>query len=895
MRNPIYVLFLAALTLAACHRNPDPKIDDVTVTETVQLDGLTAPVDIVRDEWGRAHVYASNEADLWLASGYVQASDRLLQMDLMRRFGSGTVAELVGALQPEQVDADFDMRVLGLRYTAEAIWAETDPGSGPGQALTQFAAGVNAYIDRVRTGDAAAPIEYGLLQYPVEDMPAWTEVDSLTVGRLLALDQSFYADFKSQVFDQVITSQDVFAGTERQRMHCDVLFRAQPAVDGTLTDPDAQRTNFSACPVDAVVATAVPSRKQTGAFSAFARRTLRHPLNMLWSPGAGSNGWVVSGAHTETGRPMLANDPHLPLTTPGIWYPVHLNTTLRGGTIELAGMQLPGLPHLLLGHNGQVAWGVTNVIPDVTDNYVETYSVGTGTNGVDQVFYNGEYVDLVERVETLETRVSRNEVSIEERTVYVVPHRSTTIVPNSYDAQTQTALSWRWTGDQPTQEHASFYDMMFATNVPEILALRARPIVPPSNLFFITHEGDIGWDASALYPLRDDDDGDPHTDPVMGPLPGTGSHEWIGFLDTSDVLQSVNPERGWMVTTNQDVLGQTLDNDPLNDPVYVSPVFAIGFRGARISELLERSINSGKPISARDFGEIQADVSSPLGTRMTPFLVDALEGQSGYEEIVTMLTDWQTRECPARSGFEEGVASAPEDAAATAFFNVWLSFFTDDVLADELDAIGYPDDAPNSKQFLSRGLLLILERPTDSATYVEALGDSILFDDLGTPAVTETRQQIIRKAADQTRAWLASVDGFDAEPASWRWGAIHTLRMEHLLGAGSLAVPSTGDPAYPNGFPRHGDNFTVDPAVWGVHGQESFGYVEGASTRVTIAAQPKGFRMWAGYPGGVSGDPTSEYYDALADTYVRNVQPELWTAEKDVAAKATSRLVMEAK
>lgn len=899
----VVLVLVCALTACKKPKSGPDSIDDVPVTETLNLPDLTGSVDIVRDEWGRVHIYAENEDDLLVAVGYMQATDRLLQMDLMRRFASGTTAELAGVAQPELADDDYMLRVLGLRRVAQQNFDNLAADSDTRRALEQFSKGVNAKIDEIRSGAILPPLEYSLLQYPVADFPEWTPVDSLAIARFLAFDQSFFGDLKSQVFTQVQAAQTAFQGTDRELMYCDVIFRSQPAVDDTITDPDAVRDDYSACPLANTTTSMAITAKQAMAVTRLTNRTLRHELNSPWAPDAGSNNWVISGTHTASGYPLLANDPHLGLSAPSIWYQMHMNTVRAGGSVDIIGVQLPGVPNVIIGHNGRVAWGITNVIPDVTDNYVEDYSVGTGTGGVDQVLWDAdgpggnpaEYVDLVERTEVIQVRTGANSVDEQTRTVLVVPHRNATIIPDSYDAGTQTALSWRWTGFEPTPEADQFLELSRAENLQDILDARANYAgVPPTNLVFATSDGDIGWDATSLYPLRDDDDGDPYTDPVMAPLPGTGAHEWTGYLPAEDNPRVVNPGRGWLATANQDLLGQTLDNDPLNDPVYISPVFAIGFRGDRIGQMIEDAIDNGGDITPKDVERFQSDVRSPLGERFVPHILQAIEGKTQYSELSALLSGWQQR------GFRAAAGRAPAsetgqtgpDAAATALFNVWLSFFTDRFLGDELSAMGY-DSIPNSDQFLTRGMLLILNRPEDAATYDAGIGDSVLFDDLDTVNTTETREDIILAALDDAVAWLSSSDGLDtSDPSQWRWGSIHTLTLSNLLGVDSYDIPTDSDPDYPGGFPRHGDNFTVDVANWGVQGQD-FNYGSGSSFRVIIEAVPGDFHMWMAFPGGASGDSTSPLYDNQAETYMSNDTPEFWYREKDIAHTATQHLSLE--
>lgn len=342
-----------------------PELDGVT-----RLGGLSAPVEVLRDAHGVPHLRASSLEDLCFAQGYVTAQDRLWQMDLSRRLAEGELSEIFGE---RTLGIDIENRTLGFRQIAERALAELDPEARV--PLSAYARGVNAFISSHRHN---LPLEFSLLHYRPR---LWREQDSLSVAMNMAKTLS--------------TSWRVDLVRER------ILAKLGPGLSADLF-PDHSPLDV---PV-ANVAARTPARKERQAIPVSGLTGLDPTLTALVSmdgggrAGLGSNNWVVSGVHTQSGKPLLANDPHLDHSVPSVWYMIHL----KAPGLDVSGVSLPGLPPVIIGHNERIAWGATNTDPDVQDLYVESFNF----RDPDKYLHNGEWVAAEVREEDVKVRLKRD-------------------------------------------------------------------------------------------------------------------------------------------------------------------------------------------------------------------------------------------------------------------------------------------------------------------------------------------------------------------------------------------------------------------------------------------------------------------------------------------------------
>jgi len=532
-----------------------PKLDG-----HAQLPGLAGPATIRRDALGIPHIQAGSTPDAIRAQGYATAQDRLWQMDLLRRRAQG---ELAAAFGEGALRADRDARTLGLGAAAASSLAVLDPDSRA--LLEAYAAGVNAYLASHRD---ALPLEFRMLRY--EPRP-WTAADTVAVGKLLAL--------------------DLAQGWEAE------AFRASV---GDALPPEVQDLLFpSAFPDDRILFGADTRPAQPASGDEAAR---------------GSNNWVVSGAHTATGKPLLANDPHLGLTVPSIWTAVHLTTP----DLDVAGVTLPGAPGVILGRNRRVAWGCTNVHDDSADLYVEEF------DGYDRYKVPGGWETAAIREERIEVR--DGPLSATTHTV-VHPVRVTRHGPLVEIRGRLYAL--RWTSLDDTPELTAFLQMDRASNWEEFQEALRRFPGPSQNFVYADVDGRIAWYSAGRLPIRRSGDG-------ARPYPGaTDAGDWTGFVPFEALPHLVDPPSGRIVTANNRLVG--------SDYPYVVTRGGIGpWRAAA----LFRALESREGWTADDMVRLQGERLSLPHLDLARALLDAAARHRGdplWDEVAREMTGWDGR------------------------------------------------------------------------------------------------------------------------------------------------------------------------------------------------------------------------------------------------------------
>lgn len=904
---PLLAVFLVTAAAPSCGKDKGggtKSIDDLDVEETFDLPTLSAPVDVVRDELGRPHVYAANTRDLAVVTGYLHGKDRFIQMDLQRRSANGTLAELVGALgEPYTTGAtnlDISARAIGLERAAQVSYDALPDGNEGKEMLDGYAEGVNAWLTSLNGVRPTA--DYDLFSYPFPATPLWTPIDSLAIGRLLSLQLAFDDQYDLLFQSRYEDALAAFPALDpREGFADDVFLRFEPPVEYSIVNPTLPSGATSAAPSHhprpSSSAHYPPAVREKALVFLSALR--ESPFNPLKDPSYGSNNWVVSGERTKNGHPILCNDPHLSLELPPIWYELHMNTTRAGGDFDVIGVSLPGVPAVVIGANGRLAWGVTNVGPDVTDLYVEQY-VALDTNGTMAVMFDADgagvvstaaAVTLVRLDAPIVVRTGLTTTSSVANFVYLIPHRNggnSAIIPGTMTAGTDgQALSWSWTGFEPSTEVLTLLALARAQSGADLETAVNNWDVPPQNFVYADDQGNIGYVANGFYPVRDDDDGDPWTDPPFFPLPGdTGTHEWIGRVARADVPQEQNPARGWVASANQDPLDHTFDNDPLNDAVYIGHSYDNGFRGLRIDDVLQ----ADDSVTVTDMMNLQGNDVSAYGQRLLPSFLPSI---TGHAAEMALLQDWADRGFHAASAVGDDVpADEIDDAAATSLFNAWMIRVYFGALQDEMDAAG----TDISVQGALRSLLFILERPTEAVTYDAGSGESVLWDDLGTTGTTETKDDVLEAALVDALAWLGSPDGFgSSDPTDWRWGLLHHRILPRQSSLPGTDLPGNDDEAFPDGFyPRPGDLSSVDVMNFGFSDDYSNVGGGGPSMRLIIEMIPNGgMKIWNVIPGGMSADPASPHYGDQATAHARNEYFRTWWKEGDVAGHAESRVVFE--
>ncbi|SOC18459.1 penicillin amidase [Ureibacillus xyleni] len=559
-------------------KNSLPTIEgDLTVSI------LEDDVVVTRDGAGVPHIEAKSEADLYRAQGYVQAQDRLFQMDLARRQASGTLAEVVGQ---SAVESDKFFRTFSLRNAAEKSYDGYSEEMK--QILNWYAEGVNAFINEVN-GTSKLSYEFKLLGYEPKE---WTPIDSLTIGKYMAYDLG--GNWAVQAFNHWALQN--FTEEQVQELVIDYPEDAATIIQANLENPV----------------------KIAGKFNP---DLLPHEFN-------GSNNWVVSGVLTENGKPLLANDPHLGLGTPSIWYQMHLQSPEQ----NVSGVIFPGVPGIILGHNETIAWGVTNVNPDVQDLYIETPNSENPT----QFKYNGKWEQAEVRQEPIKVKDGKT-IDYE----VVVTRHGPIISDFIFEEEEPTAMfSMQWTALEPTQELEAVIGFNKSSNWEEFEDALEDFKAPAQNFVFASTDGTIAYKANGNIPIRKAGDG-------QFPVPGDSSeYGWEGYIPFDELPTVINPEEGYIATANNKIIGDEY-------PYHITNYWAPPYRYERIVEMIE-SIEIGsidektgkeiKGLTVADMQAMQSDKKNLYAEEFLPHILSTIkkmDSDGKYADIITLLEEWE--------------------------------------------------------------------------------------------------------------------------------------------------------------------------------------------------------------------------------------------------------------
>ncbi|MEZ4360482.1 MAG: penicillin acylase family protein [Kofleriaceae bacterium] len=901
----------------------------IPLTEDLEGNGLHHRVHMVRDRYGIAHIYAEDSDDAAYAQGFVTAHDRLPQMDLLRRFGSGTLSELFGAIDPSVIDTDLQMRLHRLRpVAAESLAimeASTDPvDKAIVRTLHRYADGVNAYAAQLVGGHFSLDPNINAVWEPRTFTP-WSPVDSLVLGRFQALSLSFSIENELNLTELYQRLHAVYDApgqpqpiADRQLISRDLMLLAPPArtstIDGfpnvdfdTGTRSDAgrawkRRSGTSRASTNTAAPTARPEipaelldNARTVFPADFHTQLGTFGPHAFMAPRAGSNNWAVGPAKAG-GKTLLGTDQHLQLSNPSTFYPIHIDID---DDTEVLGVSFPGIPGIVLGTNGDVAWSGTVAYHDVNDIYLEQVS---SCGGGDCVTFHGAAVPIETWQETIRIGVFGNILS--ERTVSYerVPHHGP-ILPtirggNIEPRAGNVALSVKYTGYYPTFELRALWDLSRAKTIDQAFGALRNFSFGGQNWTMIDNRGNIGWTSNVDVPLRVpnamtwDATTNPGGNAPWFILPGDGSAEWQERLSSRYVPHAINPRSGYLATANSDPVGATFDNNALNQTtadgqkLYVGVGYAPGLRLERISTLLEGAMARG-PVTLADFATIQHDSESTVGRKLSGHVLDALasvadpatapadaaayiatfsdEQRAQLADARALLAGWSFKTPAAVSA--DASAAQVRDSAATTLFNTWMHFFIAATLDDELTLVGFDRQRLDDSR-LVRLVYAMLEEP-DTLVQSTKSHQPILCDrvDVGGSDDSCTKMQIWAMLAALDH--LASADGYgSANSQAWRWGAKHRSLIAPLLPNPGLALPNASDgPAFLGGFPRAGDTFVINRADAGWNDLDFSQSSDGAAQRFLAEGQ-RGRRIKVKWqiPGGTIFDSRSPHYRDLLDT-----------------------------
>ena len=494
----IAVALLSAYLVA---RSALPQLDG-----SLQVQGLSAPVTVTRDQHGVPTIEAANPEDLFFAQGYVTAQDRLWQMDVMRRFASGELSEILG---PDTIKIDREQRVLGLRAAAKKSLQMSSPADHSNFAA--YARGVNAFIEQRLT---RLPLEFRILKYQAKP---WQPEDSVVIANQMVKDLNYY------YLPDILAHEKILAKLGPELAADLYVNRSWHDRPPTVMREDVNEQDNQGDSDD----DDDDEEDDSGTDNSVTQQTL--PSQIWAQPGPevvnGSNDWVISGAQTVTGKPLLSNDMHLGHQMPNLWYEAHL----RSGILDVAGVTLPGMPYVIVGHNQRIAWGFTNVGPTVTDVYIENFNP-QGAYQTPQGWVQPEHRTEVIHVKgqpdvTVDVKITRHGPII------------TDIIPGE-----TRPLVLRWTLYDGL--HMPFFDVDAAQNWEEFRRAFSQLDAPGQNVVFADVDGNIGYQATGHVPIRAAGDG---SLPVSG---ADNAHEWTGYIPFDKLPSIYNPPSGIIATAN---------------------------------------------------------------------------------------------------------------------------------------------------------------------------------------------------------------------------------------------------------------------------------------------------------------------------------------------------------
>jgi penicillin amidase len=685
----------------------------------VNYPGLSAPVEVLFDQHGVPSVYARDAEDAFFTAGVLHARDRLWQMELYRRVTMGRLSEVLG---DSTIEIDKRFVVLGLREAAHAEWER----AGPQVRLTleRYAAGVNAVMSSLKGRQRA--LEFQILRF---DPAPWQPIDSLAIGRLMAwrLAENHHAELIRGALARKFDAESALMLTGRYPANGPAILDGASRMPATPSTPTTETM--------AAVERPQPSRPH---------QPLEYPKGLEWLSATArrgnSNSWVLAPRKTEGGRPMLANDPHLQIEFPSVWYEMHL----VANDLDVAGVTIPGLPVVALGHNARIAWGVTNTGADVQDLALERVNVARK-----QALYRGEWVPIDVTPADIPVRGRSQALPFE-----VWKTRNGPIVADA-DLDFERVPSWLSPATRPSDERRAYslrwdvsgdlataFDAINrATDWASFTAAVASFSVPSSNLVYADVDGNIGYVMSGRVPIRAGGDGRMAAD-------GSTAQPWSGSIDPATLPRSLNPDAGF-ITSSNNLIDRGFSPLITND-------WAAPFRATRLRDVLTKAQN----VDLDRMAAIQNDKRSMAAELLLAGLPSAIKlGRSRENE-----REWADK-LEQLSNWDRVVDGRPIVAYYQAFEDaVWRRTFVDEMEEPLFDK--FYEWAGAEKY---AGIYSILDDPR-----------SRWWDDILTVELKETRDEVFLTAAQDAEIYLRNEWGGESNRD---WSEVHGARFSHPLGS----------------------------------------------------------------------------------------------------------------
>ncbi|MEU9730583.1 penicillin acylase family protein [Streptomyces sp. NPDC048002] len=867
---------------------------------SITLEGLSGPVDVKRDGYGIPQIYASSDEDLFMAQGYVQAQDRFYEMDVRRHMTSGRLSEMFGE---GQVDNDEFLRTLGWDRVAKEEY-ETKLSDSTKKYLQAYAKGVNAYLEG-KSGEELS-LEYAALGFVNDYEPeAWTPVDSVAWLKAMAWDlrgnmedeidralatsrlgpkqiQDLYPDYPYGRNKAIVQEgqYDELTGAFAQEGASTGEGTGDGTGAGTGTAGTADATGAAAGSTDTGGATGLESQL-SGLYDVLEDLPTAVGVN---GNGIGSNSWVVGGDHTITGKPLLANDPHLSASLPSVWYQMglHCREVSAKCQFDVSGYTFAGLPGVIIGHNQDISWGMTNSGVDVTDLYLEKLT-GEGYQ------YDGKVKPFTTREETIKVAGGESKTIVVRETVNgpLLSDRSDELVKVGKKASVDTAapdrgdgygISLRWTALDPGTSMDAVFAMDKAADWNDFRAAAALFDVPSQNLVYADTQNHIGYTLPGKIPTR--------AQGVDGSIPQPGwdsKYRWTGYIPQKELPYEYDPARGYIVTANQAVI----DEDKY--PYLLTADWGYGTRSQRITDLIKSKIDDGGKVSTDDMRQMQLDNSSEIAKLLVPKLLKIDIDDPDVRQAQKLLEGWDYTQ--------------DADSAAAAYFNsVWRNILKlafghklpkelrvkgQCLWVDPVSTTGPADEAEKVRECGRRDA--DQAQPDGGDRWFEVVRNLMADEDSdwwqtpasGTRPKAENRDQLFERAMIDARWELTAKLGKDID--TWSWGRLHRLFLKNQTlgteGPGFLRYALNRGP-----WKLSGGEATVNATGWNAAG--GYGVIWVPSMRMVVNLADLDKSKWINLTGA-SGHAYNAHYTDQTDKWADGELLD-WSFSKDAVEKSTS-------
>jgi len=741
-------------------------------SESVKLEGMTEEVTVYRDKYAIPHIYAKNENDLYRAVGYIIAQDRLWQMDLFRRATTGRLSEIFGE---DLVDTDLLMRSLRIPEKSKLVLENTSPEMV--NALEAYVDGINQYIS---LHEEKLPPEFSILGYVPEK---WKAEHTLNLIGYMAWDLT--AAWKTEIVIHKIGQKLNYENTKYKELITDLSLQETDVFPSFLDGSDEFVFNS-----ELLESSAQLDKLGLKVFK-------------------GSNNWVVSGDKSITGKPLFAGDMHLGLFAPGIWSQMH---QVIEGKLNVTGVVLPGSPFIVAGHNDSVAWGMTNVMVDDMDFYLET----TNPDNPKQYMFNGEWKEM---------NVSKEKILIKggeiiEKEIYYT-HRGPVI--SDFKKIEDQVISMRWVGNDYSNESRSLYLINRASNWEDFKNAFKTFNSVSQNIAFADVKGNIGLYCCAGVPIRKGNG-------VFIAPGNTDEFDWTGVVPFEELPHSYNPPEGMVSSANNKTVGD-------NYPYYISSWFHLPYRINRIRDLLSEK----DKLSIEDFTDIQADQKSKLTEKMKSLVLNIMAKNQTLEDL--------EQECFNKLSEWDGTLNRTS-SEATIMEKLYI-LLTRNIFMDELGEELY-------KEFIGYDIIanVLIDKLLNK-------GSSEWCDNIETNDKTETFTDLVKISFYQAINSLKEELGNN--PEKWEWGKVHQLTLAHPMGQVKIIDKIFNLNRGP--FELGGSFHTI--AAFSFNLNNAFIINSGASQRhiYSLADWDKSLSV---IPTGVSGIPASDFYCDQTGLYTNN-------------------------